>query len=176
MIVFANLNLKYFVANNSHFTNTHRLHLYIYAIGGRNNSVHDNRDCDDVECFDPFVNNWKRCRSLTVPRSRAGSGAIDGYIYVAGGAHGNLFHSSVERYHVMEDKWELVAPMSIARIGLGCSVVNRLLYAIGGFDGHTRLAHVESYNPDLNSWTTMQPMNSSRSGAGRSPCPHKLKC
>ena len=30
--------------------------LYIYAIGGRNNSSQGNYDCADVECYDPFVN------------------------------------------------------------------------------------------------------------------------
>lgn len=30
--------------------------LYIYAIGGRNNSLQGNYDCADVECYDPFVN------------------------------------------------------------------------------------------------------------------------
>lgn len=32
------------------------LALYIYAIGGRNNSTQGNFDCADVECYDPFVN------------------------------------------------------------------------------------------------------------------------
>ena len=30
--------------------------LYIYAIGGRNNTPQGNYDCADVECYDPFVN------------------------------------------------------------------------------------------------------------------------
>jgi kelch-like protein 19 len=34
---------------------------------------------------------------MSVPRSRAGAGVVDGLIYVVGGAHGVKQHSSVER-------------------------------------------------------------------------------
>ena len=46
--------------------------LYIYAIGGRNNSLQGNMDCSDVECYDPFVNLWKTCCPMNEKRSRAG--------------------------------------------------------------------------------------------------------
>lgn len=74
------------------------LALYIYCIGGRNNNLHGNTDCSDVECYDPFVNAWKRCASMSVPRSRAGAAVIDALIYACGGASGAVYHSSVERY------------------------------------------------------------------------------
>ena len=48
------------------------LTLYIFAIGGRNNSLQGNTDCSDVECYDPFVNIWKTCCSMNEKRSRAG--------------------------------------------------------------------------------------------------------
>ena len=48
------------------------LYLYIYAIGGRNNSLNGNKDCADVEAFDTFTNSWKKRSFLNVPRSRAG--------------------------------------------------------------------------------------------------------
>lgn len=116
--------------------------LYIFAIGGRNNNggIHGNVDCADVECYDPFTNTWRSCAPMNAPRSRSGTGVIDGLIYAVGGAHGVKFHSSVERYSLQEDRWEYVSPMLMPRIGLGCAVVNRLLYAIGGFDG-MRLFH-----------------------------------
>jgi kelch-like protein 19 len=73
------------------------LALYIYVIGGRNNSVNGNTDCADVECYNPFTNEWKKCAPMSKPRSRAGTGVIDGMIYAVGGAHGPEFHASVER-------------------------------------------------------------------------------
>lgn len=74
------------------------LALYIYVIGGRNNNLHGNTDCSDVDCYDPFVNSWRRCSPMSVPRSRPGAGVLDGLIYTVGGAHGCSFHSSVERF------------------------------------------------------------------------------
>ncbi|CAF0836199.1 unnamed protein product [Brachionus calyciflorus] len=142
------------------------LALYIYVIGGRNNSLYGNTDCADVECYDPFVNSWKKCCPMSVPRSRAGVGVIDGLIYAVGGANSCTCHKSVERYHSQENRWEPVASMNMARIGLGCAVVNRLLYAVGGYDGTNRLNQVECYNPDSNVWTMVASMNVPRSGAG----------
>lgn len=164
------------------------LALYIYAIGGRNNNnAQGNMDCADVECYDPFTNqyleiksflykmlnlkkfnfnSWRKCKDMQVPRSRAGAGVIDGVIYAVGGAHGCKFHSSVERYFNDEDRWEYVASMKRQRIGLGCCVVRRLLYAVGGFDGKERLNHVEVYDPDKDTWNMVTPMNVPRSGAG----------
>ena len=140
--------------------------LYIYAIGGRNNSVNGNTDCADVEVYDPFLNIWKRRSYLNFPRSRASSAVLDGHIYVMGGAHGAKYHSSVERFHEEENRWEMVTPMNVSRIGSGCAVVNRILYVVGGYDGITRLNSVECYNPDTNYWSFVQPMNVARSGAG----------
>lgn len=142
------------------------LALYIYVIGGRNNSIHGNMDCADVDCYDPFVNQWRRCSPMSVPRSRAGAGVLDGLIYAAGGANTCVCHKSVERFHSQENRWEPVSPMHIARIGLGCAVVNRLLYAVGGYDGSSRLNQVECFNPDNNTWSMVAPMNMARSGAG----------
>lgn len=84
-----------------------------------------------MECYDPFVNVWRTCAPMSVPRSRAGVAVLDGLIYACGGAYGSQYHSSVERYYNMENRWESVSPMIMPRIGLGCAVVNRLLYAIG---------------------------------------------
>lgn len=143
------------------------LSLLVYSIGGRNNTLASgNVDCADVECYNPFLNIWNRCASMTVPRSRAGAAIIDGLIYVAGGAYGPGFHSSAERYSPYENKWEKIAPMNMARMGHGCAAVNRLLYAIGGYDSQTRLSQVECYNPDDNTWKLVAPMNVPRSGAG----------
>ena len=103
---------------------------------------------------------------MSVPRSRAGGGVIDGLIYAVGGAHGTKYHSSVERYYKDEDRWESVCPMIKPRIGLGCCVVRRLLYAVGGYDGIERLNTVEVYDPDQDIWSPVASMNVARSGAG----------
>ncbi len=127
----------------------------------------ENKDCRDVERYDPFMNKWSTMAPMIYARNRLGVGTIDHSIYAVGGSFGQQIYSSVERYTVMPDSegWVEVAPMHTARIGLAVCTHTRLLYAIGGFDGHRRLAEVESYNPDTNTWKREQPLRVGRSGA-----------
>jgi N-acetylneuraminic acid mutarotase len=127
----------------------------------------ENKDCRDVERYDPFVNKWTSMPPMLYPRNRLAVGTIDHCIYAVGGSSGQQLYSSVEKYSTGPDaeSWVEVSPMNTARIGLAVCTHSRLLYAIGGFDGHRRLADVESYNPDLNTWKREQPLRVGRSGA-----------
>jgi hypothetical protein len=127
----------------------------------------ENRDCREVERYDPFVNKWTIVAPMICPRNRLGVGTIDHSIYAVGGLCGQQLYSTVERYTPLSESavWEEVAPMHIPRIGLAVCTHSRLMYAIGGFDGHRRLADVESYNPDENTWRREQPLLCARSGA-----------
>ena len=89
----------------------------LYIIGGRNNSLSGNVDCDSVDRYDPLLDEWKSVCSLTVPRNRVGIGVIDGYVYAIGGSHGNLYLNLVEKYDADEDRWVEVAPLTVPRIG-----------------------------------------------------------
>lgn len=145
--------------------------FYVFAIGGRFNNSQGSVDCNSVERFDPFHNEWYDCSPMSVPRSRAAADVIDGLIYVVGGANNSICNSSVERYYAQEDRWEAVCSMNEPRVGLSCRVVNRLLYAIGGFNGIERLNSVEVFCPDDNNWAIGVPMNIPRSGAAA--CSHE---
>jgi N-acetylneuraminic acid mutarotase len=127
----------------------------------------ENKDCRDVERYDPFMNKWTLMPSMIYARNRLGVGIIDHHIYAVGGSCGQQLYASVERFSPGPDgeSWVEVAPMHTARIGLAVCAHSRLLYAIGGFDGHRRLADVESYNPDTNTWKREQPLRIGRSGA-----------
>ena len=89
----------------------------LYIIGGRNNSLNGNIDCDSVDRYDPLLDEWKSVCSLTVPRNRVGIGVIDGFVYAIGGSHGNLYLNLVEKYDPDEDCWVEVAPLTVPRIG-----------------------------------------------------------
>ncbi|CAF0965904.1 unnamed protein product [Adineta steineri] len=147
------------------------IHMRVYVIGGRHNTKNDNRDCREVECYDPFVNRWTTVAPMIYPRNRLGVGTIDHYMYAVGGSCYQELYSTVERYSPTSDSavWEEVASMHVKRIGLAVCTHTRLLYAIGGFDGHRRLADVESYDPDKNIWKREQPLLCSRSGAAAAP-------
>ncbi len=127
----------------------------------------ENKDCRDVERYDPFMNKWTSVSPMIYARNRLGVGIIDHNIYAVGGSNGQQIHSSIERYSAGPDagSWVEVAPMHVARIGLAVCTHSRLLYAIGGFDGHRRLADVESYNPDTDTWKREQSLLCGRSGA-----------
>ncbi|CAF1142072.1 unnamed protein product [Didymodactylos carnosus] len=142
------------------------LQMRVYVIGGRHNTSRDNKDCSDVERYNPFQNKWEICKSMNLPRNRLGVGVIDNSLYALGGSSGQTFHNSVERYSLKTDSWEFVSPMHTPRIGLAVTTNSRLLFALGGYDGTKRLNDVESYNPDMNLWTKEAPMQISRSGAG----------
>ncbi len=139
------------------------MYLFIYR--------NSNRDCNDVERYDPFVNKWTTVAPMIYARNRLGVGTIDHRIYAVGGSCGQELYSTVERYSALSESesWEEVAPMHIKRIGLAVCTHSRLLYAIGGSDGHRRLADVESYNPDTNTWKREQPLLCGRSGAAVAP-------
>ncbi|CAF0875087.1 unnamed protein product [Adineta steineri] len=147
------------------------LHMRVYVIGGRHNTKNENKDCRDVERYDPFMNKWTSMPQMVYPRNRLGVGAIDRCIYAVGGSNGQQIHSSVERFTLSPDlePWVEVASMHVGRIGLAVCTHSRLLYAIGGFDGHRRLAEVESYNPDTNSWKREPSLLCGRSGAAAAP-------
>jgi len=143
------------------------LHMRVYVIGGRHNTKNENRDCRDVERYDPFRNKWECVAPMICPRNRLGVGTVDHCIYAVGGSYGQQIYSSVERYcpHSESSTWSEVAPMHVPRIGLAVCTHSRLLYAIGGFDGHRRLNEVEAYNPDTNMWRREKPLIIGRSGA-----------
>ncbi|CAF1231262.1 unnamed protein product [Rotaria magnacalcarata] len=148
------------------------LHMRVYVIGGRLNTKNENKDCSDVERYDPFMNKWTSVSSMIYARNRLGVGAIDCNIYAVGGSCGQQIYSSVEVYAAAApspQSWVEVASMHVPRIGLAVCTHSRLMYAIGGFDGHRRLAEVESYNPDTNMWTPEQSLRIGRSGAAAAP-------
>ena len=69
----------------------------LYVIGGRNNSPDGNVDSASVDVYDPFLNLWRKCPDMSVPRNRVGAATIDASLYAVGGSHGGMHHKSVER-------------------------------------------------------------------------------
>ncbi|CAF1230338.1 unnamed protein product [Rotaria sordida] len=143
------------------------LQMRVYVIGGRHNTKNENKDCRDVERYDPFMNKWTSISPMLYARNRLGVGVIDNNIYAVGGSCGQQIYSSVELFAVgaSAQSWVEVASMHMPRIGLAVCTHSRLLYAIGGFDGRRRLGDVETYNPDTNTWKRQQSLRAGRCGA-----------
>ena len=116
-------------------------------IGGRNNSLSGNVDCDSVDRYDPLLDEWKSVCSLTVPRNRVGIGVIDGYVYAIGGSHGNLYLNLVEKYDADEDFWEEVAPLTVPRIGKSwCLEKNCIRFYLKNLSRHEMINGGDSLN------------------------------
>lgn len=71
-----------------------------FAVGGRNNSPGCNYDSDWVDRYNPFTNQWRPCRPMSVARNRVGVAVMDGFLYAVGGSAGSIYHRSVERYEI----------------------------------------------------------------------------
>lgn len=130
---------------------------------------------------------------MSVRRSGAGVGVLDGILYAVGGHDGPLVRKSVEAYNPEAETWTQVADMAFCRRNAGMCVklnffpkmsytfnyilsmhayflfqgvvaLNGLLYVVGGDDGSANLASVEVYNPKTDSWSMLP----SSMGIGRS--------
>ena len=69
----------------------------LYVVGGRNNSLEGNMDCNSLTMYDADSNMWVMRNPMSVPRNRGGVGVIDNMIYAVGGSQGQTHHNSAER-------------------------------------------------------------------------------
>ena len=109
---------------------------------------------------------WTGRADMPAPRSSLSNGAVNGKIYVIGGATNAPFKSllTVEEYDPFRDTWRRRANMPTARCCLSTSVVNGKIYAIGGFvEPHGPiLSTVEEYDPVTDTWTRKADMPTAR--------------
>ena len=79
----------------------------------------------NLEVYDPVTDTWSTKANMLTSREGLAAAAIDGKLYVAGGANGPTGIggrseerlSTVERYDPSANVWEEVAPMIKARSG-----------------------------------------------------------
>ncbi|TKJ33296.1 MAG: hypothetical protein CEE38_20830 [Planctomycetes bacterium B3_Pla] len=122
----------------------------IYAIGGARAA--GGSPLSTVEEYEPVTDTWTTKASMPTARvTFLAASAVNGIIYVIGGASGGTDFSIVEAYDPATDTWTEKAPMPTARGFLATSVVGGKIYAIGGrFTGHgTSVSTVEEYDTGL---------------------------
>ncbi|TKJ33435.1 MAG: hypothetical protein CEE38_20760 [Planctomycetes bacterium B3_Pla] len=103
----------------------------IYAFGGA--TAAGGTILSTVEEYDPTTDTWTTKASM--PKARAtfsSTSAVNGIIYVIGGASGGSGLSIVEAYDPATDTWTEKTPMPRARGFSATSAVNGKIYAIGG--------------------------------------------
>ena len=111
---------------------------------------------------------WRTGPPLNTPRSGASAVALDGYIYVLGGATtGGALLNTVERFDPATGVWDptVVPPFNIPRADAAAIAYRGKIYLMGGRDGTEKaIKDVQVYDPVQNSWTTAQELHEKRTG------------
>ncbi|MHC4487171.1 MAG: Kelch repeat-containing protein [Planctomycetota bacterium] len=121
----------------------------IYAIGGLFYNMEP--PLSTVEVYDPATDTWTTKASMPTARvTFSATSAVNGIIYVIGGASGEPAFSTVEAYDPATDTWTEKTSMPRARTGLATSVVNGKIYAIGGSPAShgANMSTVYEYDPN----------------------------
>ncbi|HYP20170.1 MAG TPA: S-layer homology domain-containing protein [Chloroflexia bacterium] len=141
----------------------------IYVVGGTSGAeaqrtlqvYRPGTDATEIVSTDP----------LPQPRFGAGVVAVNGKLYVIGGADSDqIGTNTVFEYDPAlpaGSRWRSRSAMPTARMYLGASAVDGTIYAVGGAARAVPvadLATVEAYNPSTNSWTTLASMSQGRAG------------
>jgi len=107
---------------------------------------------------------WTVKAPIPTRRTFAGSGVLDGQLYVVGGLGAQGRTASVEAYDPATNAWTTRAPLPTPRAELAVGVVNGILYAVGGsVSGADATGIVDAYDPTTNRWTTQRSMPGPRS-------------
>lgn len=114
---------------------------------------------------------WSRKAPLLTKRPEVGIAALDGKIYVVGGATpGDQASPLNQEYDPAADRWRDRAPLPHGLSHPGVAGLNHKLYAIGGFSGGG--VHVGAldlafeYDPATDSWRQLAPLSSPRGSVG----------
>jgi len=114
---------------------------------------------------------WSRKAPLLAKRAETGVAALDGKIYVMGGATPTDQASPLnQEYDPASDRWRNRAPLPHGLSHPGVAALNHKLYAIGGFSGGG--VHVGAldlafeYDPATDIWRQLPPLSSPRGSVG----------
>ena len=128
----------------------------IYVFGGQSNLDSINATSVTYE-YNPAADTWTRKADMPTARSVASAAAVDGKIYVIGGAikQLNTRFQTVEMYDPATDTWQKKADMPTARWTHAASVVDGKIYVFGGSGAGELggLSTVEAYDPSTDQWT-----------------------
>ena len=124
--------------------------------------------------YDPANDSWKELAPMPTPRGSAQAVAVDGKIYVIGGAHANIpgkplteplwvgvpqiVTGKVEEYDPKTNTWRERAPMPTGRNHFLAAAVDGKIYAINGRLGTSFVTMsditdvVEEYDPKTDIW------------------------
>ena len=146
---------------------------YIYLAGGRI----ENKVTNKAWRYDPVDDRWAEMRSMPVPRHGATLQAMDGKLYLIGGAasHGND-DTSIEVFDIARNSWSLVQnALGNARIGVASTVTQGKIAVLGGMTREGAfLSSTDYYDPQRNRWTSASNMRTARANFGLTVVENRL--
>lgn len=149
----------------------------IYVFGGfvRPQASNGWQPINNAWAYDPATDSWKALAPMPTPRGAGQAVALDGKIYVLGGASSNkpgapgdpiglgstdqIVQDTVEAYDPASDSWQTRAPMQTPRNHFLAAAVGGKIYAVDGRTGSVFVTRssstdlVEAYDPAANKWT-----------------------
>ena len=132
----------------------------IFLVGGRSGMIIGGSLRRSIERYCISSNQWFTCgEEMVKRRSGAGVAALDGKIYVVGGADGNKTFKSVEVYNPQTGTWKYGQEMTKRRSCMRVAVKDGKLYVVGGWSGGVgSLTCGEVFDPQKNSWSALPEM------------------
>jgi N-acetylneuraminic acid mutarotase len=111
---------------------------------------------------------WTRLASPPLARGAATAQAIDGKIYVTGGAPTENVppYAELDIYDIAGDSWTSGPPMPTPREHLASCVVGGKMLVVGGWIQDKAQTAAEEYDPATGTWTIRSPMPTARGGLG----------
>lgn len=111
---------------------------------------------------------WRKLAPPPLARGGATAQAIDGRIYLTGGApnEGEPSFASLDIYDIASDRWRSGAAMPTAREHLASCAVSGTMIVVGGWKDGPRIAQpvAEQYVPAFDRWVSLPPMGIARGG------------
>ncbi|MDB4945831.1 MAG: Kelch repeat type 1-containing protein [Labilithrix sp.] len=111
---------------------------------------------------------WRLLAPPPLARGGATAQAIDGRLYVAGGApnEGEPSYAQLDIYDVASNAWTTGRSMPTAREHVASCAIDGTMIVVGGWNDHERAAQaaVERYDPRSDLWTTLAPLPTRRGG------------
>jgi len=135
----------------------------IYVIGGSEYPHFSLRGLSTNEAYDPATDSWTTKSDMPTPRVHHSTCALNGKIYVFGGAQGweNPL-ALVEEYDPINDTWTKKEDMPTPRLLASACAIDEKIYVIGGartvWDSYMPLKTVERYDPIFNTWLSREDM------------------
>jgi len=127
--------------------------------------------------YDIEKDKWERGPDMPTPRLALTSQAINGSVYVIGGANhfpypiigaDHEWYSVNEVYDIESGVWQKKAPMPTPRDHLQSTVIDGKIYVVGGRQTSlkTTVGANEVYDPITNKWEELEPLPTPRGGLG----------